>query len=411
MVRVRVDKNRAEDIWRSFAPEQKVYNSFLNEWDVSELFGPVPEEHIYKFAHNSDSEDDDDPMSTDLRIPLLPAGTTANYEATHRLRDDDAFSVVSFTEKDAEDYANTREVVKSPIPFAVVDDLLEGRSTFTINFLDPLRVASDHYGFVPPLVRTAYPPIQTAEWNEHLKFMGFTNDWPSSDLYCAPLCSFISDLANKRRPLGEFWDLDQRNRQAVISHPNFPIVNQSPDSPPLYIFACQDSMVTWTLAVTKASDALLVCRRSSTPFFSLAACLHLVTHGIPFRTLLPMRSVPTPSSTTVDAIPIPKRFPGYEFNLADYSAYLDQRKVILSQPQGRAALLRGGILWRLAMEHLSIDAALEGPSSSVTVHRIGFKGIDEYWDDDLSKEDTHHIVGMYHFYTGLSYQSIKRFKF
>ena len=104
---------------------------------------------------------------------------------------------------------------------------------------------------------------------------------------------------------------------------------------------------------------------------------------------------------------IPFRLSGYIFMLHDYTVYVHDCMATLSEPRGRAALLRGGISWHLAKEYLSLDAALEGPSQAVMVHRIGqsFRDSDsgcKYWDDDHTKDEHDSLCRLYKCYTGMS---------
>ena len=72
--------------------------------------------------------------------------------------------------------------------------------------------------------------------------------------------------------------------------------------------------------------------------------------------------------------------------------------------QGRAALLRGGIVWRLAVEVLGGDwrpLASTGPSEDVYVYAQAFvpeRG-DYYYDDALSSDELDVICGVYKVYT------------
>jgi hypothetical protein len=107
--------------------------------------------------------------------------------------------------------------------------------------------------------------------------------------------------------------------------------------------------------------------------------------------------------------PIPIRFPNYQFTTHDYAVYLRDRESLLLQPKGRAALLQGGIVWRLALETVGMEAALEGPSSDVTNCRlrISFSSGDpesgvQYWDDELTNDELIMLCGGYKFYTGMS---------
>jgi len=62
---------------------------------------------------------------------------------------------------------------------------------------------------------------------------------------------------------------------------------------------------------------------------------------------------------------LPMRLSDYQFGSDDYEAYVRHRAQLLTSPRGRAALLRGGIVARIAREHIAIESALLGPSSAV----------------------------------------------
>jgi hypothetical protein len=102
---------------------------------------------------------------------------------------------------------------------------------------------------------------------------------------------------------------------------------------------------------------------------------------------------------------IPFRLSDYKFTPYDYASYLRERSATLSQPNARAALLSGGIFWRIAQEHLSVDAALEGPSRVVTRHGVGQSFNDvashrTYWDDSVDENVSNSICGLVNCYTG-----------
>lgn len=70
----------------------------------------------------------------------------------------------------------------------------------------------------------------------------------------------------------------------------------------------------------------------------------------------------------------------------------------------RTALMRGGIIWRLAREWMGIevevDEILEGPSNKVFT--FGEEAILEdsaIWDDNITKEEMDIICGTYNVYT------------
>lgn len=84
---------------------------------------------------------------------------------------------------------------------------------------------------------------------------------------------------------------------------------------------------------------------------------------------------------------------------------MQQRANILATPQGRAALLYGGIVARLAREHFDNDVAALGPSSAVTTLNIGYVVTtldgDLYIDDVLTKNEINIICGLHRCLTGV----------
>ena len=91
----------------------------------------------------------------------------------------------------------------------------------------------------------------------------------------------------------------------------------------------------------------------------------------------------------------------HTFTGADFEAYEYSRGYIFRDFRlGRAALLSGGILWRLAVEEVAPDLVLDGPDSLSSELGIGFHLRNEkdglvYVDDQLTESETANIVGMY----------------
>src|SRR5208282_1210554 len=132
----------------------------------------------------------------------------------------------------------------------------------------------------------------------------------------------------------------------------------------------------------------------------------LLNRGIRFHTLLLLPCIrPSPPAP----VSIPLRLSGYEFTSKDYHAYVQERSALLADTRvARAALLRGGVVWRLAMATLSFDDVLQGPSVAATLYHRGvcFKiGDDsvELCDDGLSQLEYDIICGPYRCYTGRAF--------
>jgi hypothetical protein len=92
---------------------------------------------------------------------------------------------------------------------------------------------------------------------------------------------------------------------------------------------------------------------------------------------------------------------GYAFDTHDYRVYEDRREQFFKLPHSRAALLAGGIVWRLALETICPGIALTGPSENIA----HFGDIVEtpdgpIVDDSLTEEELNLICGVYDVYTG-----------
>ena len=130
-------------------------------------------------------------------------------------------------------------------------------------------------------------------------------------------------------------------------------------------------------------------------------------NGIAFRTLQYLPHIDSSRTLNNDETLLPMRLSDYQFGRDDYEAYVRHRAQLLTSPRGRAALLRGGIVARIAREHIAIDSALLGPSSAVIVHRLGMRVTDpkglEFWDDDLTENEIGIICGVHRCFTGMSF--------
>jgi hypothetical protein len=98
---------------------------------------------------------------------------------------------------------------------------------------------------------------------------------------------------------------------------------------------------------------------------------------------------------------------GYKPDVYDYREYEEELKVFLLQEDySRAAVLKGGLIWRLVKEVLGDrldNYAVLGPSTDV--HVVGsclqlYTDGPELWDDELSADELDFICGLVPVYTG-----------
>ncbi|TBU36559.1 hypothetical protein BD309DRAFT_975560 [Dichomitus squalens] len=133
----------------------------------------------------------------------------------------------------------------------------------------------------------------------------------------------------------------------------------------------------------------------------------MICSGMPFRTLLyspqatSMLNVGQSGTMPRSQRHIPVRATNHVFSALDFLAYEESRDSLLrSNPRiARAALLAGGILWRLAIEVVVPDIVLEHPGELAYAHGLGFTLLDQtgavYVDDILTEDEICFIIGTY----------------
>jgi hypothetical protein len=396
----------------SYGSRQRIYNAWDNEWDLCEEFGDDDsdddgdgddccEEAVN--GSNSSQPGHFDPL--DHTVPLEPG--------------DGAFRVGDAEEYHIHEYLTQTTFDRSTSPLLPCEDDHDesdgegnsdgdddGDNNLSLLYSEPTRLLSIHYGFVPCLQDIPSSPQDAQQWQRALLTLGINSVIAPDSLLSSiekAMCRFVTALSQGKRPCDENWDLCDGNRQALVYSPRFSISRPAPD---LFVFSHPPSpSCHWVLGLTNAADALYAYRLIDQHRVNIyGVARFLIEQGVPFRTLLSLPHVHLPSTGRKRVTPI--RLRGYRFTPHDYAAYLRERAAILSQPNGHAALLQGGILWRLALQSLSPDAALQGPSDAVTANRAGYS-TDELedglalWDDELTVVEKDLICGLYECRTGL----------
>ena len=156
----------------------------------------------------------------------------------------------------------------------------------------------------------------------------------------------------------------------------------------------------YLLVVHSPIDAVCVLQLAgrTTGFDCYGAAEWLLSYGISFRTLSRKRAnvaYNTPQPRPV-RIGLGYRLPNYQFTHQDYLAYEMERDRLLNTSMGRAALMAGGLVWRLAYNTVGEQQVLFGPTHCETTHVLTtFNGVD-YIDDILTEEQLDILCGVYH---------------
>lgn len=381
LVRIRVTTNRERtEALESHSSSQSIYNGWSNEWDLCEYFG------------KSDDDDDEGSVHDEL------------FASDNDPGDNEAAHAAYIADRIQGPLCRLFSPSRAPVN---VDDTNPSEVHNTTEAFDILDYLCSHYGFVCPLSPQNPHSVSNETWDNSMKALGRIAgpSHPPFPEYQESITHFIGALQTSNGPSCDEFDVFPDNRM-TINNPQ--LTNTFTRIDNFFVVQPQafQHSLPWTIALYDLPQALFVfrmlLRNSHSP--ASMACI-LLEEGVPFRTLLRLADVHLRSSLSDIFVLVPIRLSDYIFKPSDYEVYVHQRAMILSSPRGRAALLRGGIIGRLAKEHLGIESACLGPSHSVTVHRIGFNVTDKFgiqhWDDELTDTEIDVICGLHHCYTGM----------
>ncbi|KDR77443.1 hypothetical protein GALMADRAFT_138554 [Galerina marginata CBS 339.88] len=389
-MRVRVNQDCNQDVYWEYRPSQRCYNAYANEWDLCQEFH-FGSDRGYAAGNDDSGSDDYDNDYND--------GYDSDYDNQH---DGDGNGHL-YT-------APPEPKPLTPVPQGDYRDADAGDKPQPSYSRDVLDTAKLVYGYVSPYDHVPPPPTALS-WTSLLGYLGFVtnlSDLSISEPDERALVVFFAHLA-KDQGAGippHLWDLTDGTFTSSSSR--FDISFISRPSEDLFVFSSPRSRACqWVLGVHSAAAALYVCRfiLTNPAAHTLLTVAHrLVGRGIPFRTLLPLECSPRQVTVSREFTPTSHRLLLHQFTFADFQASMLQCRMILLSPQGRAALLRGGIVARIAKLHISDECAFEGPSVEVTAHRVGYLMRSEedgtcLCDDELTEHEIAIICGTYSLYT------------
>lgn len=361
-VRAKVSKRFNEDVWSSYGSNQRIYNAWDNEWDLCDEFGP------------DDSDSDDD------------------HDHDHELSEPMETLSAQISEDEVQRFMASRQYQLSPEP--------EDRdNAYDAPALGILEILSYFYGFVPPLSTQASqePVVNLITWDECAKTIGYVageTEPPSESI--VGIIAFVARMRDLKVPEADLWDISADNRISLVHVPYIRYIRRV--APQFYLLDVPDSSSPWILAFTSATITLFAARLLNLYSGSVYTVAEmLIRYGVNFHTVVSHSQFRPPPS---DSLLIPFRLSGYTFSFSDYAAYVSQREAILCSPRGRAAILAGGIIWRLAIEHLSADTVLCGPSSYASTLCDLVNSETSIYDDRLTDREIEAICGLHLCFTG-----------
>ena len=372
-LRVPVASRSVGEMWPIYPKSHKIYDAYMDEWDICPALAPEDDldyEELY---------DDYSDLPETISQPGGAIEKSAFYETELRLF-----------------YGDGEQSGYQP-PFEAFRAVLRFR-----------------YGLIPEVVEAAGIEYDKYSDVRIRKYFGLVREDMDEDALSMirPASGFVDQmLQNPGDPWapGIIWDLEPTSDHFLLNtvqetsmqfHTSY--IDNARHNEIRYTSDPQD--IWWSLFVDDTTALELYRRRGIVRLQD--AVYYLVQHGV--RITLAWQPGPRDrTGVQLDdwpAIYLGWRRFGFQPDGWDYKEYERRARELLSQPRGRSAILRGGIIWRLAVELLGEDCLGEaalGPSADVWRHghEISVSRGDPWYEDTLSSYELDVICGVYKVYT------------
>ncbi|PPR07615.1 hypothetical protein CVT24_004168 [Panaeolus cyanescens] len=382
---------------------QMIYYAWDDEWDICTHFGD-DERPNDSFDVEDDENLHDNTMSTAEveDTPAEPGEEKGMHTAYIEI-----FSKPKITHNKDEE---TEPAEQEDVDFSRTQHGYIKLESFDFNW-----ILETYYGFVLPKQPldsgSLQPRITVESWNKALQTMGRTKETKIQDMRegsAGAAVEFIRYLSEERTPDDNIFDLGANTN-----------INIPPNDLRRYfirlakdLFVVRNSLFsdlsddTWVLALRRPADVIYIYRiflKCEDNGKREDVMQILIMDGIPFLTLKETSSEGMRCSLSGVTSVIPMQLSNHTYTSRDYANYIHRRAQILYGPRGRAALLVGGIVTRIAMEHLGTQGAIYGPSKAVTEDGVGiniYAAQRHFVDDGLTEDEMDIICGLEIVYTG-----------
>ncbi|KAI0685880.1 hypothetical protein C8T65DRAFT_773284 [Cerioporus squamosus] len=384
-------------VWLSHPTACRRYNPFLDEWDIWELADESTEQDGLPVISKEEARDTQavPPPSTPAPLPT-PVSEALEKEAQQAMEED--LQVVA--------------AHRAALSHYIADD---SGPVFSENYW------TDWYGLhlrATPLLssRVEYAKYDTPRLSVY--FGQQSEHMPSDPLVRKVLAGYVSAVLDRQEnKMSRIADTDIRSWDLNLRSPFFlPNTHPCPFSAikkctaldpnnrqhPAFIIRYHHdpdpSLQPWRLMVDAVT--LLFLWQQHEVLDSRCAIVKLLGVRAAFGTVC---TVPLDSfkQSRHCLAPLPYRLLTYRTTTRDYTDYTSHLLDLLHQPHMRAALMRGGIIWRLligvmskhcALWDIFVEAITSGPSLDPTYHDLdGYVEV----DDELLMEELDLISGVY----------------
>ncbi|THG94306.1 hypothetical protein EW145_g8165, partial [Phellinidium pouzarii] len=410
LIRVPVSRASVEDIWDNYRASQKCYDGFCDEWDLCNEFDPTPRNYgppTDEFDKDNDNWD-------------APAVTGQTF--------DNGLDALGPNKIVKDLRQQTGLLLENPgAQDEIAFDTVERMAALRFGFCRDGHAVSAGSSMVNPssdsstwkktakLLFVSVSEVDNVQKPLQEELIAFTQDVINSDGSLAKLHTRMHDLhfnsmAVSPRQRNMNFDIQVLTQQLYTEEPasqgSTSRARRSLTETTIYVLRPRIHSMPWLVAVLDPVAALQWLRLGRESIWD--GCCHFMACGIPFQTI----TLEPPAQLNMSRMHIHDlgwRKSTRALNSVDYLTY--EGKVvdlIKSNSRARAAVMRGGIVWRLVMHHLglddAVDAVMAGPTGDFVqcVYTTGTVGgtSQEWWDDQLTEDEECLICGVYKMYYG-----------
>lgn len=406
-------QNGYDNVWREYGPGQRRYDSFYNEWDVCEEFGPE--------ADHDDSDDDD--YGADICHQSSAGPSTAPCQSPPRADCTPPLSQLRPTGPDVEVLDEDDHVPSELLPQD--EELEEGQYPSEIDLmhahgLGQLTSEAVEYATIAPsfkemvYLRFGCTVIEKELETEFdlptpivaKKILGDPElQIRDDDCRLQNFCTFLAHC-KKGTPASQFPAelLDYRNHNAELYDNDWAVEirRETLNSQLYYVVFEKSGTRRLYILLQSAATVLKVVSQGWGP--SLREVMEaLLARGIHFYVCARSDTGKPGPRNWYSGLGL--RPQNYSPNRIDYQTYMAIRDKFLQSPRGRATLLYGSVIGCLARAVVAAEEVFRGPTDDATIDGICLwdgHGQLSYWDDALTEQEIDLICGVYHVATGLS---------
>jgi hypothetical protein len=376
-------KNYA-DFWEEYGPGQRRYDSFHDEWDLCDAFGldadgDGDEDQSYLLPLQDEQDDDvfqEMLPETEPQISLEDGEIYSSEADLKRIHSASASS------------PDTIDIVAIAPTFKEMVLLRFGCTVLNNSSLPPDESLTLPTALVAKklLGDTAIPTSNELEMESFIVFLAHCR----KAQFATNIPVDLLDYHQSYSELYEEWAVDVR--RSILNGQIYYVISGK-----------QGGWGGIHILTASATTALEVVRQGWGPSLRDVAA-NLLSRGIAFMTCFrtDQSLLPQPSRTLAYS-GLGYRPTGYKFDLLDYHAYVFHRRAFLRSPRGRAALLYGGVVGRIARSEVSVEDVVAGPTDDVLLDGVRLwdgHSSSAYWDDCLTSQEIDLVCGVYHVATG-----------